>query len=303
MVVKNGDFPSFCSTIAFNWQFLEIFPDLGQGNGLLERVVHVVERCCQWSDKVLLAEGLSFRGHLVYSQMRQSLSIKEIFAKCLLSILIVPVIILFSLKVILRFILYLKYRGFEEFSKDTILKSSRKRVSLWELYPGEPLCEYAYAVNEADAINLSIPFDSYTKRSILFIHSLVRSGDSISQLEKKGFIIHNKSQCSQDHFLDEEVVFSHPSLPHYRFYSVVSQQLKDVFISAMDVAKARTAASHDAERSRMLLRQGSMSPQEKDAFFKFCTCYCKAPVKGALKGKYALIIEEAPLWSTKEEQA
>lgn len=155
-------------------------------------------------------------------------------------------------------------KSFQKILYSNLLK---KKVSLWELYPGEQPGEYAYAVNEADAINLSIPFDSHTKRSILFIHSLVRSGDSISQLEKKGFIIHNKNQCSQDHFLDEEVVFSYPSLPHYRFYSVVSQQLKDVIISAMDVAKARTAASHDAERSRMLLRQGNMSPQEKDAFF------------------------------------
>ncbi|AAD18181.1 hypothetical protein CpB0032 [Chlamydia pneumoniae TW-183] len=195
-------FLQFFHPIVFSDQSLSFLPYLGKSSGIIEKCSNIVEHYLHLGgDTSVIITGVSGATFLSVDHALP-ISKSEKIIKILSYILILPLILALFIKIVLRIILFFKYRGLILDVKKEDLKKT--------LTP--------------DQENLSLPLPSPTTlKKIHALHILVRSGKTYNELIQEGFSFTKITDLGQAPSPKQDIGFSYNSLlPNFYFHSLVS---------------------------------------------------------------------------------
>ncbi|SYX09043.1 hypothetical protein C834K_0589 [Chlamydia poikilotherma] len=206
----------------FSNNFLIDLPRLGRGTGDLESLVERVDRILQFRDRsrVLYVEGINPQGQLVYMDIQIPLLFQERLKTLFLYLFVIPAIIVFIIKIIIKVALYYKYRGCERWSEQTTFISPPEQLN--ESLP------YIFTKDQLKAMNFHLPpLDRENLDIILNEHQRLRNIGRKSILNRMGIGI--KSKIDSDDLLgdNDDIFFTHPDFPRLKFESMGSYRINN----------------------------------------------------------------------------
>ncbi|AAP05312.1 hypothetical protein [Chlamydia caviae] len=213
----------FFSSAIFSHRFLKDLPKIGRGSGYLESLAERVDRLLQLRDRsrVLYIDKINIRGQLVYVDIRIPLLFQERVRTLFLYLLIIPAIIAFIIKVVVRITLYCKYGGWERWSERT---ASLIDPSLgFNEHP-----PYIFSKEQLKSMNFYLPsLGEKNMESILNEHQRLRDIGSKSVLNRMGVGIKSKTRGSDILGDDDDIFFIHPEFPRLEFESIGQMRINN----------------------------------------------------------------------------
>ncbi|WP_434694527.1 hypothetical protein SBV45_03900 [Chlamydia crocodili] len=199
-------------------------PKFDRGSGYLESLAERVDRILQFRDgsHVLYIDSMNTQGQLVYVDIQIPLFFQEKLRTLFLYLLIIPVIIAFIIKLVMRIALYYKYGGWERWSEQTAIlvgHPSRPDENPPQIFSKEQL----------QSMNFHLPpLGQKNMERILNEHQRLRNIGSKSALNRMGVGIKSKTGKSDALGDDDDIFFTHPDFPRLEFESIGPMKINDL---------------------------------------------------------------------------
>ncbi|WP_434602052.1 hypothetical protein [Chlamydia crocodili] len=233
-------------------------PKFGRGSGYLESLVERIDRILQIRDAspVWYVERMNTNGQLVYVEIQIPLSFEERLRALFLYLLVIPVIIAFIIKIVMRIALYCKYGGWEKWSERTTILIDRSSRS-------DENPPYIFTKDQLKAINFHLPFlGQENLECILDEHQRLRGVGSKSALNRMGVGIKSKANNSDILGDDDDIFFQHPDFPRLEFESMGPMRINNlVGYSAQEWADIHVANYLAFEREELSKLRGFSNPR------------------------------------------
>ncbi|WP_375793462.1 hypothetical protein O1W69_05030 [Chlamydia sp. 12-01] len=228
-------------------------PKFSRGSGYLESLVEKVDRILQFRDgsRVLYIDRMNTLGQLVYVNIQIPLFFQERLRALFLYLLVIPAVIAFIIKIVVRIALYYKYRGWEMWSEQTaIFVDPPKPVGL-----DSPI----FTRDELKNIDFHLPpLDRGVMERIVNEHKLLRKIGSKLELNRRGVSVKSKINDSDILKEEDDIFFKHPDFTRLEFESMGETKINnEVGYSAQEWANLHVLDYLALQREELAELRGS----------------------------------------------